>query len=133
MDENIVINQIQKTMKEKNISVSELARKLDVSHSTVSLWLNGHRSLNYEKMINISNVLNLELYMLFLDSYKQQTIHLERYFKKFNLDIEEYGQLDVLDQELSLHFRDIVEKYRGKNDYINIKIEKKWEDENGSE
>ncbi len=128
MDENVVLSQIQRTMKEKDISISELARKLDVSHSTVSLWLNGHRSLNYEKMINISNVLNIELYMLFLDKYKQKTIHLERYFNKFNLDINDYGQLDVLDEELSLCFRDIVEKYRGKNDYISIKIETKKED-----
>lgn len=52
---------IKIAMIENNISVIELARKLDINVNTVSRWINNKNIENVDKFLEMLKILNIEI------------------------------------------------------------------------
>ena len=99
-------------LSEKNVKAADLARYLEVSRSTISLWLSGKRFPNEEMKNLICRYLNISYLELL---YTREEIALGRireFFGRYNLQPSDYERFDELMDELSNRFIDIVHKYR---------------------
>lgn len=114
MNENDFGPRLYQFMKRKNITVSELANLVGVSQSTVSLWISGKRTPRGKYLTKIAESLGIDELSLYFSREMIVEYHLSSYFKKFNLDINDYENLIFLDEQLSFSFYNIVEKYRKK-------------------
>jgi len=114
MRQDVISGRIKKTLLSRNMTMTDLAIALNVSQSTVSLWLNNQRKISTENIKLIADALNVSEFELLIDPLELFRMNFRRYFTKFKLDESNYENLHILDEELSLCFRDIIEKYRKK-------------------
>ncbi len=114
MNENDFGPRLYQFMKRKSLTTSELANLVGVSQSTVSLWISGKRTPRGKYLTKIAESLGIDELNLYFSRELIVEYHLSSYFKKFNLEISNYENLIMLDEELSFSFRDIVEKYKKK-------------------
>ena len=72
MDNNIIVNSIKKLCKDKNITVSQLEKKIGLSQGLVSKWINTTPSL--DKIVDIADYFHVSLDEVV--GYKQDDIFL---------------------------------------------------------
>ena len=66
--EDNVLNNINHALKQRNITKKELAEKLKVAPSTITMWLNGKNKMSLEDFLRIAVVLDLPLSYFSSDS-----------------------------------------------------------------
>lgn len=114
MRREITSNRIKNLLSLKGITITDLAKKIDVSQGTVSLWLNCQRKINTDYLSAIAKALDVHEYELLIDPLELSRMNFRRYFHKFGLVESDYDNFHILDEEISLYFREIIEKYRKK-------------------
>lgn len=57
----LIREQIKSHMERVDLSVSELARRVDMHRSQLSQFLHGHRSIQFDKVLEITQELNVSL------------------------------------------------------------------------
>lgn len=99
-------------LEEKNIKPSELAKYIDVSRSTVSLWLSGKRNPTEDNKDEICKALNISYLELLHSKEEIALARIRLFFDRFNLKTSDYERFEDLTEELAMKFIDIVHKYR---------------------
>ena len=117
IETNTPFNERLKTLLRKHhLKPIELADKLGVSRSTVSLWLSGKRNPSDESKYDICSLLDISYIELLHTDEEIALARLEYLFKKYNLDINEFDRFEELEKDLGMYFLSIVGKYRKMDD-----------------
>jgi transcriptional regulator with XRE-family HTH domain len=103
---------LREFMQKNGISGKDLAIRIGVSTSTVSLWLSGKRDPKPEHIDELCKSFNIDYFEFMHTSTQLSQSRLGFFFKKYNLNIEQYTRLDELEEELCVKFLEIVWKYR---------------------
>jgi len=98
---------------EKNkMSRSELAEKLGVSVSTISLWLSNKREPKEKHRIELCTIFDVSYLELMHTSEELAYGNLFFLFKKHGLNRDNFERFEKLEEEISDKFIDVVGKYR---------------------
>ena len=89
--ESNVIRNINKALKYRNLTKKELAMKLNVAPSTVTMWLNGKNKISLEDFLKIASILQLPLTYFVSIGNNERTQHQTNDFKNVYASLEYIG------------------------------------------
>lgn len=95
----------------KNLSYVEFAALMNVSRSTVSLWLSGKRNPTDEKKFEMCEVFEVNYLELIHTNEELSTARISFFFEQHNLDISKFERFVELEKELGEYFLRIFHKY----------------------
>lgn len=79
---------IKKRRKELNLSLKDIAKKLDVSESSISRYENEEiKNMRIDKLIPLSEILQVDIKELLLKNYKKNDFHLSEEEKELILNL----------------------------------------------
>ena len=100
----------------KDMKGYELAERLGVSASTVSLWLSGKRVPSDDHKYSMCDIFEISYLELLHTEDEIAQARIEYLFKKYDLKITDFERLSELEDELALLFLKVVWKYQKKGD-----------------
>ncbi len=103
MDNKEIGKKIKALRKQKNITITDLARIVDMSKSTVCSWENGQRRPEYEELQKLADLFGKSI-TYFFESDNQNNVILmskEGVCKKYTLNDEQIKALESLAETMS--------------------------------
>lgn len=102
-------------MSKSSINSKQLAKALGISESAISLWLSDKREPRDEHISALCNFFEVD-YIHFMHTEEEiSAARLDFFFKKLDLDIDDYEKLNLLEDELTFSFRELIKNYKKKD------------------
>lgn len=99
-------------MAKASINNKQLAKELHLSESAVSLWLSDKREPREEQLNALLRYFKVS-YIDFMHTEEEiSAARLDFFFRKLGLEKDDYEKLNLLEEELTFKFREIVNNYR---------------------
>ena len=102
--ESNVIRNINNALKYRNMTKKELAKKLKVAPSTITMWLNGKNKMSLEDFLKIASILQLPLTYFISNENKTRKQHQTNDFKNV------YGSLEYIGWKFDYYYQIVKAK-----------------------
>lgn len=115
---NVLGKRIEYLLAGKNLKQIELAEKMNVTKSVISDWVNGRSQPNAEKLLKLSEILEISIDMLVGSSFSEPTEHpmlvndSEGQYQSIKQGQKEILHLRTLNEQLKKHNEDQADLIR---------------------